>query len=76
MAVGRDCGALVVDLREAVLTSPRDLSALVAALDRHAAGNPVALVCDRLSGRRLLRQTCRGTSIQVLDELPRAAAPA
>lgn len=64
-AVARDCGELVDDLRGTVPASPTEL-------DLQAAGQPISVVCDRLSGRRLLARCCLGTGIRV-DELPRHA---
>jgi len=70
--------AVVVDLREAVLASRHGLRDLVTAVREHAGTQDVALVCDRLPGRRLLRLAC-GAGVRVLDDVPApsaAAAPA
>lgn len=70
VGLGHDCRSVVVDLRDAVLASPSDLSRLIRALGDHAADENIALVCDRLPGRRLLRLTCRPGKVRVLSELP------
>ena len=66
VAVARDRGGLVVDLPGTVPASPTEL-------DLQAAAQPTSVVCDRLSGRRLLARRCRGTGSRVLDELPHHA---
>jgi hypothetical protein len=43
---------------------------LVASLRQQARSDTIALVCDRLPGRRLLRLVCRARGVRVLDELP------
>ena len=70
VGLGHDCLSIVVDLRDAVLASPADLSRLITALGDHAADENIALVCDRLPGRRLIRLTCGPAKVQVLSELP------
>ena len=76
IGLGRDCRRVVVDLRDAVLASPVGISHLVEALRVEAAAEEIALVCDRLPGRRLLRLTCGPDDVRVLSELPPGAAAA
>lgn len=68
--LGRGCRAVVVDLRDAVLASPHGVQDMVAALRQQARTADIALVCDRLPGRRLLRLACGSSGVRVLDRLP------
>jgi hypothetical protein len=61
---------LVVDLRDAVLVPPGPVIDLISALRRRTQGRPIALLCDRLSGRRLLRARCRHLEVAVVDAIP------
>jgi hypothetical protein len=70
VGLGRGSRAVVVDLRDAVLASPHGVQALVATVREHAGTEDVALVCDRLPGRRLLRLACGSAGVRVLDEMP------
>jgi hemerythrin superfamily protein len=68
-------GVLVVFsvyLRNAVLVPPGPVLDLVAALRRRSRERPMALLCDRLSGRRLLRSCCRNLDVAVVDAIPTA----
>ena len=73
-ALSSAAGRLVLDLRDAVLVPPGPVLALVAALRERTPGIPIALVCDRLSGRRLLRSRCRHLHVAVMDALPPSLA--
>jgi hypothetical protein len=73
-AVSSGNDQLVVDLRDAELVPPGPVLALVIALRRRTPGRPMALICDRLSGRRLLRARCRHLQVAVLDALPPSPA--
>lgn len=66
------CEVVVVDLRDATLASPSDLTRLVEELRARTEGTRLAFVCDRPSGRRLLRLSLRrnGKGIHLLRELP------
>jgi hypothetical protein len=66
----RESCRVVVDLREAVLASRRGVEALVAAVRQQVRPDTIALVCDRLPGRRLLRLACRASGVRILDEMP------
>jgi hypothetical protein len=76
IGLGRDFRRVVVDLRDAVLASTVGITHLVDALRAEAAAEEIALVCDRLPGRRLLRLTCGPGDVRVLSELPPGAAAA
>jgi hypothetical protein len=65
---GRDL--VVLDLRRTVLVPPGPVVDLVAVVRHQTRGRPVALLCDRLSGRRLLRCLCRHLDVVVLDAIP------
>jgi hypothetical protein len=69
----RRSGAVVVDLRDALLVPPQTVVHLVAELEARCRDRPIALVCDRLSGRRLLRKSFRHLAVDVVDALPPAA---
>jgi hypothetical protein len=69
-AVASQVEPIVVDLRDAVLVPPGPVLDLVAALRQHTRGRPMALICDRLSGRRLLRSRCRHLGVAVVDAIP------
>lgn len=71
--LGEGCRAVVVDLREAVLASRQGVEDLVASLRQQAGTDRIALVCDRLPGRRLLRLACGASGVRILDEVPPAA---
>lgn len=64
------CSSVVVDLRDAVLVSRHGIEDLVAAIRDRAGTARLAVVCDRLAGRRLLRLVCRTTGVRVLREVP------
>lgn len=64
---------IVVDVRDAVLASPEALVRFVDRLRREVGPERVAIVCDRLSGRRLLRTRCQMISVPVLPEPPDAS---
>jgi hypothetical protein len=68
--LAQDCDSVIVDLRDAVLGSPCDLTRLVDELRRRIDDTKLSFVCDRPSGRRLLRLRHDGTAIHVLRELP------
>ena len=68
--LGDGCESVVVDLRDAVLASPSDLTRLVDELRERTNGTKLSFVCDRPSGRRLLRLRHHGSAIHVLRELP------
>ena len=68
-AVASQVEPIVVDLRDAVLVPPGPVLDLVAALRQHT-HRPMALICDRLSGRRLLRSRCRHLGVAVVDAIP------
>ena len=61
---------VVIDVRDAVLVPAGPVVELVAALRQRAEGRPMALLCDRLSGRRLLRARCRHLDVAVVDAIP------
>jgi len=46
---------------------------LVASLRQQAGTDRIALVCDRLPGRRLLRLACGASGVRILDEVPPGA---
>lgn len=69
-SLGDGCESVVVDLRDALLASPAELTRLVDELRRRTDGTSLSFVCDRLSGRRLLRLRHGGAAIHVLRELP------
>lgn len=71
-----ECESVIVDLRDATLASPRDLTRLVDELRGRIDGSKLSFVCDRPSGRRLLRLRHNGTAIHVLRELPQPHAEA
>jgi hypothetical protein len=71
--LGEGCRAVVVDLCEAVLASREGVEDLVASLRQQAGTDRIALVCDRLPGRRLLRLACGASGVRILDEVPPAA---
>lgn len=73
-ALSPEAGRLVVDLREAALVPAGPVLGLVGALRLRNPGVPIALVCDRLSGRRLLRSRCRHLHVAVMDALPPSLA--
>jgi hypothetical protein len=75
-ALGQDCESVIVDLRDAVLGSPSDLTRLVDELRQRIDDAKLSFVCDRPSGRRLLRMRHNGAAIHVLRELPQAHAEA
>ena len=68
--LGHGCESVVVDLRDAVLASPKDLTRLVDELRQRTEGTKLSFVCDRPSARRLLRMRHGGAAIHVLRELP------
>jgi len=70
--LGEGCRAVVVDLREAMLVAP-GVEDLVASLRQQAGTDRIALVCDRLPGRRLLRLACGASGVRILDEVPPGA---
>jgi hypothetical protein len=71
----QDHTSVVVDLRDAVLASPHGLHDLVVVLRDRARAEHIALVCDRVAGRRLLRLTCgEAVGVRVLREVPGRAA--
>ena len=70
--LGEGCRAVVVDLREAMLVAP-GVEDLVASLRQQAGTDRIALVCDRLPGRRLLRLACGASGVWIVDEVPPAA---
>jgi hypothetical protein len=45
----------------------------VASLRQQAGTDRIALVCDRLPGRRLLRLACGASGVWIVDEVPPAA---
>lgn len=58
----RDKGRpVLIDLSAAALRSPSALDRLLGELER-SPGGPVAVVCARLTGRRLLRVLCNATT--------------
>jgi hypothetical protein len=65
---GRDL--VVLDLRRALLVPPGPIVDLVAVLRHQTPGRPMALLCDRLSGRRLLRAWCRHLKVAIVDAIP------
>jgi hypothetical protein len=71
--LGEGCRAVVVDLCEAVLASREGVEDLVASLRQQAGTDRIALVCDRLPGRRLLRLACGASGVRILDEVPPGA---
>jgi hypothetical protein len=71
--LGEGCHAVVVDLCEAVLASRQGVEDLVASLRQQAGSDRIALVCDRLPGRRLLRLVCGASGVRILDEVPPAS---
>jgi hypothetical protein len=74
--LGQDCDSVIVDLRDAVLGSPCDLTRLVDELRQRIDDTKLSFVCDRPSGRRLLRLRHDGAAIHVLRELPQPHAEA
>ena len=67
-----ECRTVVVDLREAVLASREGVHELVTSLREQLGSDRIALVCDRLPGRRLLRLACGAGGVRVLDAIPPA----
>ena len=67
-----ECRTVVVDLREAVLASREGVHELVTSLREQLGSDRIALVCDRLPGRRLLRLACGAGGVRVLDAMPPA----
>ena len=45
----------------------------MASLRQQAGTDRIALVCDRLPGRRLLRLACGASGVWIVDEVPPAA---
>ena len=77
VGLGQGHASVVVDLRDAVLASPRGVQDLVSAVRDRARAERIALVCDRVAGRRLLRLACGDAAgVRVLRDLPRRAAAA
>ena len=76
VGIGRDCENVVVDLCDAVIASPRGIQDLLTALGESADHERIALVCDRLAGRRLLRLACGTAGVRVLGEPPEGAGAA
>jgi len=75
VGLGQDYPSVVVDLRDAVLTSPHGVQDLVTALRDRARAEQIALVCDRVAGRRLLRLACGDAAgVRVVRDVPRRAA--
>jgi hypothetical protein len=73
--LGQDHLSVVVDLRDAVLASPHGVRDLVTALRDRARAERIALVCDRVPGRRLLRIACGDApGVRVLRDVPPWAA--
>jgi hypothetical protein len=71
----QDHTSVVIDLRDAVLASPHGLQDLVVVMRDLARAEHIALVCDRVAGRRLLRLACGdAVGVRVLHEVPRRAA--
>jgi hypothetical protein len=62
--------SLVVDLRDTVLAPPDQVLRLLAGLRHLGRDRPIVVVCDRLSGRRLLRRTCQELMVVLLNDLP------
>lgn len=74
LALDTGVHAVVIDLRDVVLTSPRALAHLVDRLERDVRGGRISIVCDRLSGRRLLRNRCRSAAFPIVTDLRQAVA--
>jgi hypothetical protein len=75
VGLGQGHASVIVDLRDAVLASPHGVQDLVSALRDRARAERIALVCDRVAGRRLLRLACGDAAgVRVLRDLPRRAA--
>ncbi len=75
VGLGNGHRSVVVDLRDAVLASPHGVQDLVIALRDWAQVERIALVCDRVPGRRLLRLACGDAAgVHVLRDVPRPAA--
>ena len=75
VGLGQGHASVVVDLRDAVLASPHGVQDLVSAVRDRARAERIALVCDRVAGRRLLRLACGDAAgVRVLRDLPRRAA--
>ena len=71
--LGKGHPSVVVDLRDAVLASPHGVQDLVTALRELAQAERIALVCDRVPGRRLLRLACGDAAgVRVLRDVPGA----